>query len=80
MEKVRTEPVDEWFYPCNVRYMGRILEAPDIAKQKFEELKSTWHNNNPQGPERTLVCLSPVISKEREGYVVRTTVVYKPSL
>lgn len=80
MEKVRSETINEWFFPCNVTFGGKILPAPEAAREKAEEMRKTWYVSVPRGPEIPLVALGPVITDEREGYRVRTIIVYKPSL
>ncbi len=80
MERLRTEIIDEYFFGTSVRDdKGNIFPAPADAVAKFEELKKTWLEIQPESDtEKPSVALYPVYEGPKQGYRVVTQITYKP--
>jgi len=76
---IRTEILNEWFFPSVVRKDGRIIPAPEEAVEKYKDLRDGWLRNHPKLPkEKPFVDLSPKKRGNQEGYLVVTGIKYKP--
>jgi len=74
----RTEVLDEWFFPSPVRRSGSIVPAPEVAVEKYRNLRDGWLRQHPDLPhEIPKVSLDPVQKEGRDGYSVRTEIEYK---
>lgn len=61
-----------WFFPAPIRNdRGEILPAPLEAIEKRDELKENWQRENGHPQEIRFVSLSPVITKNQTGYLVK---------
>lgn len=81
MEKETARPkpeiVGEWFFPAPVYTReGAVVPAPYEALQKYLDMHGDWLVNYPKGEGAPCVSLFPVISLEKEGYIVQA-LVYK---
>lgn len=76
-ERLRTEVLNETFFPMQVRREGGIFPAPPEVVAEYERLKREWLMSHPHLPhEEPMVSLSPVFN-DREGYVVRQEIIYR---
>lgn len=77
-ERLRFEPLQEWFFPAPVYEDGFVCPAPPEAKAKYAEMRDGWLKNHPKTTEIPEVRLQPVLEKERAGYLVQIGIVYPP--
>lgn len=77
MDKEREQKytvIEEWFYPAPVYDAnGFIVPAPPEALQKYDEVNGDWLPKY-AGAGSPCVSLFPVISLEKEGYMVQSSV------
>lgn len=75
----RFEILNSWFFPIpTLRKDGKIVPAPKEAVEKYRALKGEWLKNHPQLPhEIPSVSLRPSKEPGKEGYFVRTEIMYK---
>ncbi len=76
MERLRRETINEWFFPSAVRRNGKIYPAPPDALEKYQELRLGWLKNHPSDHEVPCVGIAPIIEPGREGFLVKTEVIY----
>ncbi|QQG41352.1 MAG: hypothetical protein HYV90_04295 [Candidatus Woesebacteria bacterium] len=81
MERLRSEIIEEYFFDVPVwDAEGHICPAPPEAISKFEELKQNWMQTLPKlSQEVPSVALYPIYKGDKQGYVVATQIIYKPS-
>ncbi len=81
MERSRHEIIDEYFFEMPIwDSSGSMVSAPPEALAKYEELKNGWLKDQPQSAiEKPAVALYPLFSGPKQGYIVATQIVYKPS-
>ena len=74
----RIEVLNTWFFPIpTLRKDGKIMHAPKEAVEKYQELKEGWFRDFPEYPhEKPLVILSPGKEPGKEGYFVKTGIIY----
>lgn len=61
-----------WFFPAPTRNdKGETLPAPLEAVEKKEELKEHWLKEKGHPQELRLVSLSPIITDDQTGYLVK---------
>lgn len=79
-ERLRREILNSWFYPAmRGEIPGLPLVASPHAVQKCGELKKNWLMKQPKTPnEIPMVSLNPRTNNGREGFLVKTEIVYKP--
>lgn len=69
--------IEEWFFPAPVYTReGIIVPASPEALQKYDEVNGDWLKNF-SGVGSPCVSLFPVISLEKEGYCVQSSVYKK---
>jgi len=74
----RTEVLNSWFFPSPVRRNGMIIPAPDEALKKYRDLREDWLKTHPDYPlEEPVISLAPGENEGKEGYFVRTEIMYK---
>lgn len=74
----RTEVLKEWFFPSPVKRDGSIIPAPNVAAEKYRNLRDGWLRQHPDLPhENPRVSMDPVQKEGITGYSVRTEIVYK---
>lgn len=75
---MRTEILNEWFFPATVRVGKYIIPAPAEVIQKRDELRENWLKPHPRLPkEEPMVCVSPGEQDGQSGYYVRTAILLK---
>jgi hypothetical protein len=61
-----------WFFPAPTRNdRGEILPAPFEVIKKRDELKENWQRENGHPQEIRFVSLSPIITENQTGYMVK---------
>lgn len=75
----RIEILKEWFFPLpTLKINGLIVSAPEIAVDKYQELRDGWLKDHPELPkEEPMVSLAPGKKDNQPGYFVRTEIIYK---
>lgn len=75
----RTEVINEWFFPLPaLKQEGEVVPAPKEAVKKYQDLRDGWFNPHPKLPDEVpRLSLSPGRKQRREGYFVRTEIVYR---
>lgn len=74
----RIEVLERWFFPSKLRDNGVVQPAPEEAVKKYQDLKSEWLQNHPKLPyEIPGISISPSKDPEKEGYFVKTEIMYK---
>ena len=76
MERIRFEPLGEWFFQAPVSEDGHTVPAPPEAVKKYSEMRDVWLKNHPKTVEIPEVRLHPVTGEGRVGYIVQIGVVY----
>ncbi|MDP3998413.1 MAG: hypothetical protein Q8P89_02260 [bacterium] len=75
----RFEVLNSWFFPIPaLRKDGRVVPAPKEAVEKYKALRDEWLKNHPKLPhEVPSVSLRPSEEPDKEGYLVKTEIMYK---
>lgn len=75
----RIEVLNEWFFPIpSLRENGLIKPAPPEAVEQYVDLRDGWLAQHPKLIHEVLaVSLSPGKRNEKDGYFVRTEILYK---
>lgn len=75
----RIEVLEKWFFPIPaLRINGKIIPAPKEAVEEYIRLRDGWLKNHPKLlHEIPTVSLCPGKEQGKEGYFVRTEIMYK---
>ena len=78
-DRLRFEPIEEWFFPAPVFEDGHVVPAPKMATEKYEEMSGGWLKRHAKTIEIPMVRLHPVREEGKVGYIVQIGIVYPPS-
>lgn len=76
---LRIEVLNEWFFPVpSLKENGLIRTAPPEAVEQYVNLRDSWLAQHPKLlHEVPAVSLRPGKRNEKDGYFVRTEILYK---
>lgn len=75
----RIGPLNTWFFPIPSLWIdGVIITAPEEAIEVYRELRDRWlYKPLPESKEIPSVSLYPGKQEGKDGYFVRTEIMYR---